>query len=142
MKILLVIAVIIAIVTPLAAHHSFSAEFDMSKPAYMDGKVTMVQWGNPHVWVFIDVTNKANGTVNWKILLSGTQDLIDDGWKMDTLRPGMDVCVEGFPAKDGTHHFGSASTLTVKSTGQVLKNTGSIWKAPTYTGKTSCANRG
>ena len=67
---------------------------------------------------------------------------IGNGWKYDTLRAGMAVCVEGFPAKDGKHVFGGASSLIVKATGQVLKIQGKIlWIPPEYLGKSSCSHR-
>jgi hypothetical protein len=104
----------------------------------MDGKVTKVRWSNPHVSVFMDVADKTHIVVNWQIDLAPPQDLLDEGWKSDTLRIGMEICVEGYPAKDGTHVLGSSKTLTVKSTGEVLSNVGKIWRSPTYTGRTSC----
>ena len=140
--ILILVVGMLAIVVPLAAHHSFPSQFDVNKPSTMDGKVTTVQWGNPHVSVFMNVTDKTNGTVNWEIQLTSPQALIGNGWKNDTLRAGMAVCVEGFPAKDGKHVFGGASSLIVKATGQVLKIQGKIlWIPPEYLGKSSCSHR-
>jgi hypothetical protein len=41
---------------PLAAHHSFSAEFDASKEIKATGAVTKLDWQNPHGWIHLTVT--------------------------------------------------------------------------------------
>lgn len=144
---------ILAIVIPLAAHHSFSAEYDLSKPMYMDGKVTKVEWGNPHVYVFMNVADKTNGTVRWTVEISPPNYLTRNGWSKITLQTGMEICVEGFPARMGIPKFGSTS-VTLKESGKVMQTPPGNWMADAlpvsniapspilYTGKTSCANRG
>jgi hypothetical protein len=51
----------------LSAHHSAAAEFETSKPILLRGKVTKLDWMNPHVHFWVDVA-EANGTVtNWEL---------------------------------------------------------------------------
>src|SRR6185503_5930621 len=47
--------VLLAAGAPLAAHHSFAAEFDGSKPVTLKGTVTKMEWTNPHAWLHVDV---------------------------------------------------------------------------------------
>ena len=47
-------------------HHSFASEFDAEKPIQLSGFVTKVEWMNPHVWFYLDVTDEETGEVrNW-----------------------------------------------------------------------------
>ena len=51
----LVLGVALLLPHTVIGHHSFDAEFDRNKPVTLKGSVTRVDWGNPHIWVFMDV---------------------------------------------------------------------------------------
>jgi hypothetical protein len=114
-------ALVLMLAWPLAAHHSFVAEFDTSKAARMDGRVTDVEWVNPHVRIFLDVVDSpaGSGTTNWTIETGPPNALMRIGLTRDDVRPGVDLRVEGFLARDGQPLLGS-STITVKSTGRLF----------------------
>ncbi len=59
---LLALAIGMLAVTPLQAHHSFAAEYDSKKPVTLKGTVTKVDWTNPHVYFYIDVTDDSGIT--------------------------------------------------------------------------------
>jgi hypothetical protein len=55
--------------TPLLAHHSVAAEFDMTNRVTIQGTVTRVEFMNPHVRLWVDAKN-ADGTVSsWELEL-------------------------------------------------------------------------
>lgn len=39
---------LVAFALPLAAHNSFAAEYDGTKPVYVTGMLTKVEWTNSH----------------------------------------------------------------------------------------------
>ena len=86
---------------PLAAHHSFSAEFDATKQVVLEGKVVRMEWVNPHSWLTIDVP-KPDGTVEqWKIEGGSPSVLLRLGWNRNSLPAGTKIKVTAFQAKDG-----------------------------------------
>lgn len=122
MKYLLSLAALGAVfaVAPLAAHHSFAAEYDAKQPVKLTGAVTKIDWTNPHVYFFIDVKDPATGRVaNWAFEMAAPGALKNTGWTRNTMKIGDLVIVEGTRAKDGGMH-GNARTVTMASSGQRL----------------------
>jgi len=88
---------------PAPAHHAFSSEFDLSKPITLEGVVTRIDWENPHVHFYVDVTGPDGTVVNWSCETGGPNRLVRRGWTRDALKPGDKVIVHGFLAKDASH---------------------------------------
>jgi hypothetical protein len=87
---------------PVAAHHSFSAEFDSSKKVTLEGVVEKFEWVNPHSWLDIAVT-KPDGTVeHWKIEGGSPSVLLRMGWNKNSLPAGTKIKVTAFQAKDAS----------------------------------------
>jgi hypothetical protein len=86
---------------PLVAHHAFSAEFDATKPVRLRGKITKMEWINPHAWMHMEVTNEDGTIDSWMIEAGPPGALVRRGWRRDSVIPGTEVLVEGYQAIDG-----------------------------------------
>lgn len=86
---------------PVAAHHSFAAQYDSNKPKTISGTVTKLEWTNPHARFFVDVKD-ANGKVtNYEVELGSPNKLLRYGWNRKSMQAGDVVTVEGFESRDG-----------------------------------------
>ena len=115
-----VVLVSIVAAVPSIAHHSFAAEYDASKPVTLTGKVTKVEWQNPHTYFYIDVKDaKTSETANWAVELGSPNSLMRLGWTRKSMNVDDVVTVQGSLAKDGSKLV-NARTVSLASTGQRL----------------------
>lgn len=115
---------------PAIAHHSFSAEFDASKELKATGKVTKLEWTNPHAWFHIEASELCEGPAaseknktwkcakvdpaqptDWAFELASPNGLMRLGWSRNSLKGGEVVTVEGTRAKDGTRKGNARSVV-------------------------------
>jgi len=104
---------------PAMAHHSFAAEYDAKRPIKITGIVTKVDWMNPHVYFYIDVTDEKGNVANWALEMGPPNGLQKAGWTRHTIDIGDEVTVEGSQAKDGQNQANARSVVLAK-TGQKL----------------------
>ena len=65
---------------PLAAHHSFAAEFDAAKAVTLQGTVTKLDWMNPHIWIYLDGKDATGKMQKWQCEGGAPNSLTRNGW--------------------------------------------------------------
>ena len=90
----------IAAATPARAHHAFAAEFDANRPLLLRGKVTKVEWVNPHAWVHMLITTSDGKAEEWMVEAGTPNTLLRRGITKQSLLPGMEIVVDGYQSKD------------------------------------------
>lgn len=83
------------------AHHSF-AMFDRDKTVTITGKVRTFEWTNPHIWLWLNVTDDKGAVTVWGFegVAPGEATRLN-GWSKNTFVKGEVLTVEASPLKDG-----------------------------------------
>lgn len=95
---------LIGVLAPLAqtaAHHSAAMLYDLSKQVTMQGVVTKLQLGNPHLRIYFDVDNRGE-TEKWMAEGGSRTVLLRKGWTGTEVKPGDKVGFRGNPSRDGS----------------------------------------
>ena len=85
---------------PADAHHAFAAEFDGKAPVLLRGKVTKVEWINPHAWIHILVEVPGKPPQPWMVEGGTPNTLLRAGIDRNSLKPGQEIIVRGYQSKD------------------------------------------
>ena len=90
-----------SVARPQPAHHGRGNTYDTSRQSEIAGAITEVLWRNPHITIFVDVTDDDGRVTNWRIEHSPIHRLAQQGYNRNTLRPGMEVTVIINPGTGG-----------------------------------------
>ena len=82
------------------AHHAFGAEFNPNRPLILRGKITKVEWVNPHAWIHLDNEKQDGSTESWMVEGGTPNTLLRRGITRDSLKPGTNIVVDGYQSKD------------------------------------------
>jgi hypothetical protein len=101
-NLLAIASLIVVAATPAIAHHAFGAEFDANKPVLLKGKVTKVEWVNPHTWIHLQITKPDGSKEVWMIEGGSPNSLLRRGVTRESVPVGIDLVVDGYQARDNT----------------------------------------
>lgn len=100
------------------AHHG-NVIFDLDKTLTLHGKVDRLVWRNPHVYLYVEVTEQSGETRLWQLEGDATPIMSRSGWAPDVFEPGEEITARVRPDRDeNTAHGLIVSVL--KSDGLVL----------------------
>jgi hypothetical protein len=91
----------LAVAAPTFAHHAWRG-YDMKNFTTLKGTVTGFDFGNPHVWMNLDVKDDKGNIEKWSAGGPSPSRMANSGWTKDTLHPGDEISVVGNRITDGT----------------------------------------
>jgi hypothetical protein len=95
------IAAVLGVAASLvSAHHSF-AMFDQTKQVTVIGKVTQVQWTNPHVWIFLEGAPAGGKKERWGVEFTSKVHMTRRNFTSDMVKVGDNVEFTVNPYRDG-----------------------------------------
>jgi Family of unknown function (DUF6152) len=101
---------LLLIATPSWAHHSFAAEYDSNQLVTLTGKISKVEWTNPHIYIQIDVPENGKMTT-WSVEGYPPNTLKRTGFPKSLLKEGDTVTITAYKAKDASY-TGAAREIT------------------------------
>jgi hypothetical protein len=105
-----IITSVLLAAAPLWAHHG-SAGYDQNKPVHLVGKVSLVDWTNPHVVIHLEVTGEDGKTATWLVNTLPPATATRIGFPKNSFAAGTEITVECFQATDGSNHVNGTRVM-------------------------------
>lgn len=92
--------VLLALSSPLFAHHSPAVFYHMDQQVTMTGTVTEFRMGNPHIRIYFDKENESGQSEQWLAEGGSRTVLLRHGWTGNEVKPGDTVTIFGNPSRE------------------------------------------
>ncbi len=93
-------AAVAALPAASSAHHAFSSQYSRDLPVNITGRVSKVEWMNPHARFYVEAADENGEVIEWNFELASPNALMRQGWRHDSLSVGDEISVEGFRARN------------------------------------------
>ena len=95
---------LLALASPVFAHHAWRG-FDKAHPMTLKGTVKEFDWGNPHVWIKLEVKDDKGNIEMWSAGAPSPSRLANAGWDKDTIKVGEEISVTGARGSGDSHEM-------------------------------------
>ena len=79
-----------------------STRRDGPGPVNLKGKVSKIEWINPHAWIHLDVLQEDGSFVTWMVEGGTPNTLLRAGIHKNSLPIGSEIVVRGYQSKDAS----------------------------------------
>ena len=90
---------IVCLSAPVRAHHGFETEYDSNKVITATGVVSKIEWTNPHMHLYVDVTDAAGKVTTYNLELTSPNAIQRQGWNKNDLVAGEKVTFKAHAGK-------------------------------------------
>jgi hypothetical protein len=108
-----------AVLTATASAHHSPAAFDLTSLITIQGKISRIDWTNPHVYLYVDAAPVGGKTTQWMIETDPVPILTRSGWKKEQMAVGSAVTMRANPDRNAERHHAILVSVAL-SNGVVL----------------------
>jgi hypothetical protein len=94
------VVLVAALASPALGHHNYRLNFDDSVEITLEGVVSEVSWANPHITIYLDVSNDDGEVINWALPTAAPGVARRNGFTEEVLAAGDKIVISGWPARD------------------------------------------
>ena len=99
------------------AHHSISGIYEMGETATLEGRLTRLDFVNPHISFEVSVRGADGATQMWKLESRSPRGMERNGVTASTVKVGSMVKVTGHPGRNGARTMWPVSLEAGGATG-------------------------